>query len=129
MWLGEDDLTGALAAACEGGATVIFDPLFGPPLEAAIGVAAPDARIVQVGASAGPTATLPSAAIRGRALNLLGYANRRAPRPVIEDAYRTMVGRLIDGQLDVEVTVSPLAEIERVWQALREGGAKHVLVP
>lgn len=129
VWLGEDDLTGALAAACEGGATVIFDPLFGPPLEAAIPVAAPDARIVQVGASAGPTATLPSAAIRGRGLNLLGYGNRRVPRPVIEDAYRTMVRRSIDGQLDVEVTVSPLAEIERVWEALRDGGAKHVLVP
>lgn len=46
---------------------------------------------------------------------------------LLVDACRTMIGRLIDGQLDVEVTVSPLAEVERVWQALREGGAKHVL--
>ncbi len=129
VWLQDEDLAGALSRACDGAATVIYDPLFGPALEAALMVAAPAARIVQVGASAGPTATLPSSMIRGKRLNLLGYSNQGTPREVFVDAYRTMVERSIDGLLDVQVRARPIVEVERAWKELQEGSVKLVLTP
>ena len=55
--------------------TYVFDPLCGEPLERAVAAAAPGARIVQLGQAAGPTATLPSAAIRGKQLELYGFSD------------------------------------------------------
>ena len=55
--------------------TYVLDPLCGEPLERAVAAAAPGARIVQLGQAAGATATLPSAAIRGKHLDLYGYTD------------------------------------------------------
>ena len=129
VWLGEDDLPNAFRTACEGNATVIYDALFGAPLEAAITVAAPGARVVQVGSSAGQTATLPSSVIRGRQVNVLGFSNMGAPTHVFADAYRTMVDRSIDGSLIQNVKASPLDDIEAAWAGLQQGSVKQVLVP
>ena len=60
--------------------TYVFDPLCGEPLERAVAAAAPGRAIVQLGQSAGPTATLPSAAIRGKQLELYGFSDLRASR-------------------------------------------------
>ena len=79
VWLGEEDLPQAFRTACQGLPTVIYDAVFGPPLEAALAVAAPQARIVQVGSSAGSTATFSSATVRGKQLNVLGYSNLGTP--------------------------------------------------
>jgi NADPH2:quinone reductase len=129
VWLGGDDLSGALARACGGEATVIYDPLFGQPLEAALAVAARGARIVHVGASASPTATLPSALIRGRSLSILGFANRSVPREVVVEAYRTMARRAADGVLSLDVVTTPLDRFNEAWAALERGSVKQVVVP
>ncbi len=129
VWLGEADLGAKLTAACEPGASVVYDPLWGEPFQAALAAAAPDARIVQMGASAGPTAVLPSAAVRGKRLSVLGYSNFGVPRETFVEAYLTMVRRAIDGALDLDVVVSPLDEVGRAWAGLRGGSVKHVVVP
>jgi NADPH2:quinone reductase len=129
VWLGQDDLPEAFRTACQSAPTVIYDALFGPPLEAALAVAAPGARIVQVGSSAGVTATLSSSTVRGKQLNVFGYSNLGAPRHVFADAYRTMVDRSIDGSLVLDVAAVPLDDIERAWAGLQEGSVKYVLVP
>ncbi len=129
VWLGEDDLAGALSAACDGAATVIYDPLFGVPLEAALAAAAPGARVIQVGTSAAPTATLASAMVRGKQLNLLGYSNLGAPREVVVDAHQTMVQLALSGALVIDVKKVPLAEVANAWAGLQQGSVKHVLVP
>ena len=51
------------------GPDVVLDPLYGAPLRAALEVAAPGARIVQMGQSAGAEAELASATIRGKQLD------------------------------------------------------------
>ena len=79
--LGEDDLAGAFAEACGGdGPTLIVDPLWGAPAVAAARAAAPDARILQVGQSAGPEAALLSSDVRGKQLEILGHTNSATPR-------------------------------------------------
>jgi NADPH:quinone reductase-like Zn-dependent oxidoreductase len=103
--------------------------LFGWPFEAALSVAAPRARIVQVGSSAGATATVSSSTVRGRQLSVLGYSNLGAPREVFADAYRAMLGRFITGSLVLDIAAVPLDEIERAWAGVQEGSVKYVVVP
>ena len=129
VWLGAEDLPEALRTACETAPTVVYDPLFGSPFEAALSIAAPGARIVQVGSSAGVTATFSSSTVRGKQLNVLGYSNLGAPRDVFADAYRAMVERSVEGSLTLNAVSVPLDEVGRAWAGMQAGGAKYVLVP
>lgn len=129
IWLGEDDLATKLVDACDPGADVIFDPLWGPPLEAALAAAAPDARIVHLGASAGASANIPSAAIRGKRIGVLGYSNFGVPRNVMVDAYLMMVRHSMDGTLVLDVVTTALEDISEAWQGLKRGSVKQVVVP
>ena len=79
--LEEDDLVAAFKEAAGGnGPTHIVDTLWGPPAAAAIQAAAPGWRLVQVGQSADPEATLASAAIRGKMGELYGYTDFAVPQ-------------------------------------------------
>ncbi len=80
--------------------TYVFDPLCGEPLERAVAAAAPGARIVQLGQAAGPTATLPSAAIRGKQLELYGFSDFAVPPEVLAEHYRRLVGHTLTGEID-----------------------------
>ena len=74
--LEEDDLAEALREACGGeGPSLVVDPLWGEPVVAAAHAAAPGARIVHIGQSAGAEAPLVSADVRGKELNILGFSN------------------------------------------------------
>lgn len=108
-----------------GAPTYVFDPLCGEPLERAVAAAAPGARIVQLGQSAGPTATLPSAAIRGKQLELYGYSDFAVATEVLAEHYRRLVGHAVAGEMTVAFERAGLDEIGEVWA--RPG--KHVLLP
>lgn len=123
-----DDLAARLQEACAPGADVVYDPLWGPPLSAALAACALDARIVHVGASAGQSAELASALVRGRRLSILGYSNVGVPRPEVVDAYLEMVRRSIAGELSVPITALPLAEVARAWAGTKTSEAKFVLL-
>ena len=128
IWLGEDNLAAVLVEACAPGADVIIDPLWGPPVEAALAAAATDARIVQLGASAGDLANVSSAAIRGKRIEILGYSNFGVPRDVLVDAYLRMLRMTIDGTFVLEVATSALDDIPNSWSVLEVGGPKQVVV-
>ena len=95
--------------------TYVFDPLCGAPLERAVAAAAPGARIVQLGQSAGPAATLSSAAIRGKQLELYGYSNFAVPADVLAEHYRRLVGHALAGEIRVELERVGLDEIGAAW--------------
>lgn len=95
--------------------TYVFDPLCGEPLERAVAAAAPGARIVQLGQSAGPSATLPSAAIRGKQLELLGYSNFAVAADVLAEHYRRLVGHVLAGELELDVEQIGLDELGDAW--------------
>jgi NADPH2:quinone reductase len=71
------DLSAALAQASEGRIDVVVDPVFGEPFVAAVNAASFGARIVQLGASAGPEVPLASAPIRGKMLVIMGHTELR----------------------------------------------------
>jgi len=110
--------------------TVVFDPLWGTAIPAALEAAAPGARVVQLGAGAGAEATLSSAAIRGKQVDLLGYSNLLQPIEVRAAAHRTMLEHVRAGRLHVDVTPYPLDRAPDAWRHLREGaGEKPVVLP
>ena len=95
--------------------TYVFDPLCGEPLERAVAAAAPGARIVQLGQSAGPAASLPSAAIRGKQLDLHGFSDFAVPADVFAEHYPRLVRHAIAGEIRLEVERVGLAEIGAAW--------------
>ena len=105
--------------------TYVFDPLCGEPLERAVAAAAPRARIVQLGQAAGATATLPSAAIRGKHLELYGFSDFAVPAEVLAEHYERLVGHAVAGEIQLELNRVGLDEIGDVWG--RPG--KHVVMP
>ena len=121
--LDADDLVSAFREACGGdGPTLVVDPLWGPPAEAAVEAAAPGARIVQYGQSAGPTATLASAVVRGKQLSILGYSDFALPPDVKQAEYRRLVEHVTAGDIQLD-------DVASAWERQAAGaGTKLVLV-
>jgi len=129
--LEEDDLAGAFRDACGGdGPSYVVDPLWGEPAVAAAQAAAPGARLVNIGQSAGAEAPFRSADVRGKQLEILGYSNFATPRDVMNREYLRLVEHAAAGDIQVEVARFPFERLVEAWQAQAEGaGAKVVVEP
>jgi NADPH2:quinone reductase len=129
--LGEpDDLPVALAEAACGRIDVVIDPLWGEPAAAAIEAASFAARVVHLGASASPQATISSAAVRGKTLVIMGHTNFAAPPEIKAEAYRQLAQAAARGELRMEVLRMPLERVEEAWRQLQASAhRKIVLVP
>jgi len=120
-----DDLAEALRAAAGGeGPDVILDPLWGEPAVAALRAAAPGARLVQLGQSAGAEAAVPSATVRGKALSIVGHSNFRTPAEVKWEAYRRLAEHAGAGELVLDLERVPLEQVADAWR--RQGEHPHV---
>ncbi len=120
--LDADDLVGRFREACGGdGPTLVIDPVWGEPARAAIEAAAPGARIVQVGQSAGPEATLTSAAIRLKQLSILGYTDFALTPEQRREVYGGLTEHVVAGRIRIDVETFPLDEVSRAWSAQQEG--------
>jgi NADPH2:quinone reductase len=108
------------------GPTLVVDALWGEPLQAAAEAAAPDARIVHVGQSAGPEATLLSATVRGKRLAILGHSNFALTPEERRQAYLEVVGHAAAGRIRIDVETFPLEEVADAWVA-QGSGAKAVV--
>jgi NADPH:quinone reductase len=123
------DLVALFRDACGGrGPTFVLDPLWGEPAVAAIQAAAPGGRIVQVGQSAGPDATIPSGAVRGKQLEILGYTNLSLPFDVLADGYRALVGHAIAGRIRLDVERVPLELAAEAWRRQAKGPETKLVV-
>jgi len=124
-----DGLVEAFRAAFDGtGPSYVFDPLWGEPGAAAVEAAAPGARIVQLGQSAGATATLTSAAIRFKQLSIFGHTNYRVPPAELTAEYQRLVETAVAGDVTVDVEHVPLDDVPEAWQRQADGLAERKLV-
>ena len=119
--------------AGQSGFQVVIDYVWGQPTEAflssitntrfaAIGS---ETRLVQVGESAGPTISLPAAVLRSTALTILGTAGIPS-RDVLADALQRVMAYAANGELHVDTTALPLADIESAWE-LNQSGRRIVI--
>lgn len=107
--------------------SLVVDPLWGPATEAVIAAAAPRTRIVNLGQSAGPEATLTSAAVRGKELEILGHSNFAHPHDVLQREYSRLVEHAIAGRITIDVERFALDAIGDAW-ARQSAGAHAKLV-
>ena len=128
---GAENLADALKEACGGdGPNVILDPLWGDPVVAALQAAAPGARVVQVGQSAGADAAIPSGSVRGKMLDILGYTNLRLDFDVLAPGYRTLVSHAAAGRIQIDLERVPLDQAIEAWQRQAAGpDTKLVVIP
>jgi NADPH:quinone reductase len=122
------DLDGIAAAFGAEGFTVCIDPLWGEPLAAALASAARHARIVHVGQSAGPEASLRSADVRSKELTIQGHSNFALSDEERNRAYLELLGRLLDGSIVIDVETYDLDHVEEAWARQQEGGGKKIVV-
>lgn len=129
--LGEEDAAEAIREACgEDGPSLVFDPLWGKPAEAAVRSAARGARIVNLGQSASPEATLASGDVRGKQLELLGYSNFAVPHEVLAKEYARLCEHAARGDIRLEVETVPLERIANAWERqARSPNVKLVVTP
>jgi NADPH:quinone reductase-like Zn-dependent oxidoreductase len=124
------DFAGRLAEACgDSPPTLVLDALWGEPLAAALGVAARGARIVHLGQSAGPEATLLSGPVRSKQLQILGYTNFGVSADVFRAGYEGLLQEVAAGRITLDVEALALDRVGDAWRRQSAGGSKLVLVP
>jgi len=126
--LGGPDDAASLREATRGGADVVLDPLFGEPVVHALRATRLGARVVSIGSTANPDATVPFAALRGR--SMLTYSNQLTDPRTKRAAYTRMLRHLVAGELELETESVGLEQAPEAWQ--RQAGSprtKLVVVP
>jgi NADPH:quinone reductase-like Zn-dependent oxidoreductase len=124
------ELAARLAAACDGAADVVVDPVFGVAATAAARVLAPAGRLVNLGGAAGDTAVFSSAVLRSRSAAVLGYTNNALTTAQRASALQAVLARAATGELGVEHEEVPLSGARTAWERTAAGsGARQVLVP
>ena len=129
---------GVLAQAFENefaqGVDVVLDYVWGPSAEALIvagAKAGPEAvpiRYVQIGAMSGSDITLPGAALRSSALQLMGSGIGSIPQQRILAAIRGVLEAAPGAGFKVSARALPLAEVATAWDA-GDAQSRIVLVP
>jgi NADPH:quinone reductase-like Zn-dependent oxidoreductase len=107
------------------GIDVVLDYLWGQSAEVLIVAAAragKDAvpiRFVQIGAASGSDITLPSAALRSSALQLMGSGMGSIPQEHLIAAIRGVMQAVVPAKLQIEAQTVPLADVAKVWEMNR----------
>jgi NADPH2:quinone reductase len=130
--LGADEtvaLDGDLAAACGGdGPTVVIDPLWDGPVATAVEAAAPRARIVHYGQSAGPEATFKSATVRGKELELLGLTHFARTPVELRELHAELLGHTKSGAIRVDFKTFALEDVQTAWTHQAAGGKAVITI-
>ncbi|WP_170151959.1 quinone oxidoreductase family protein [Subtercola boreus] len=116
--------------AVSGPVDVVFDGIYGLPLEAALHVAAPRARLVNVGNLAGPTAGIPAGLLRGKQLTISGFAGIHVPVTEKQAALGWLWNAIIAAELEVAITTVTLEDLPQAWRAQAASPhTKYIVVP
>ncbi len=123
-------LAAAFAAACDGGADVVIDPVFGPTATSASMVLRPGGRLVNLGSASSEVATFDSATIRSRRLKIVGYTNAVLTPAEIAAALGAVLDHCASGEMRVEFDQVPLADVTAAWARQLVGvDRRQVLIP
>ena len=129
-----DALETAFKARFRDGVDVVLDYLWGPSAETLIlaaakaGADAVPIRIVQIGALGGSDITLPSAALRSSAIQLMGSGIGSVPQPRILAAIRGVLDAAPQAGFKVSARALPLSEVATAWDA-GDARSRIVLMP
>lgn len=120
----DTDRLAARLREAAGPVDVVLDGLYGLPLEAALQVCAPRARVVNIGHLAGPTAQIPAGLLRGKQLTMTGFAGLHTPVRDKQAALTWLWSALARDELRLDVRTVSLDELPDCWRA--QAGSPHV---
>jgi NADPH:quinone reductase-like Zn-dependent oxidoreductase len=113
---------------------VVLDYLWGPPGAAAMAAIVTGRADrgkpltwVEIGSVAGPTAPVPSAALRAARLQIVGSGQGSVSTAEIRAELPALAGEITSGALAVRARPVPLADVERAW-ADRAGPAERIVI-
>ncbi len=84
---------------------------------------------VAIGSVAGPTAAIPSAALRAARLQLVGSGQGSVPTAEIVAELPALAEAVTAGRLTVDARAVPLAEVERAWAEAATSTQRIVVTP
>jgi NADPH:quinone reductase-like Zn-dependent oxidoreductase len=118
-------------AACD--VDVVIDYLWGRPAADAIAAVVTDRTDrgqplawIQIGSVAGPTAAVPSAALRAARLQIVGSGQGSVPARAILAELPALAAAITAGTFQVDARTVPLADIETAWQDT--GSSQRVVI-
>ena len=123
-----DELAGRLANAGARDVDVVIDPLCGVPATAALQLLAPGGRFVNLGSSAGDSATFSSATVRSRSAQVLGYTNNEISTEQKGEALLALLRHAAAGRMRVDHEVVPLDRLPEAWERQARGLAERRIV-
>jgi NADPH2:quinone reductase len=126
-----DALAEALREACGAPVDVVVDPLFGVPATAAARLLAPHGRLVNLGGSAGDTATFRSSELRSKPASVIGYTNNDVSSADKREILGEVLGHAVAGRIAVRFESVALSGVADAWAAQAAGttSARVVLTP
>jgi NADPH:quinone reductase-like Zn-dependent oxidoreductase len=115
---------------------VVIDYLWGEPAAAAM-IAVVTHRAdrskplswIQIGSVAGPTAPIPSAALRAARLQIVGSGQGSVSAREYVAELPAIAEAITAGTLDVDARAVPLADVEQAWAAAADAKQRIVLTP
>jgi NADPH:quinone reductase len=110
------------------GFTVCIDPIWGEPLAHALAAAAPHARIIQLGQSAGPEAPLRSADVRSKELVIMGHSSFMLSAEERSRAYLELLDHVSAGRIVLDLQRYPLDRAAEAWERQRSGPGGKVVI-
>lgn len=125
----QGDLEAAFAAAFpDGGPDLVIDPLWGEPAVAAMNAGEPGMRLVNLGQSAGAEATLTSALVRGKRIEIIGHTVFALRLDELSAAHMELLGHVRSGALTVDIETVALADAPGAWDRERAGAHTKLVV-
>jgi NADPH:quinone reductase-like Zn-dependent oxidoreductase len=123
-----DALAIRLQAAADGPVDLVLDPVFGVPAAAALRVLRPGGRLVNLGSSAGATAPIESAVLRGGSQHIIGYTNNALSVTERASSLAVVAGHAATGRLTVDHEVVPFETVADAWTRQASGEARGRIV-
>jgi NADPH:quinone reductase-like Zn-dependent oxidoreductase/DNA-binding SARP family transcriptional activator len=119
----------------EPGFHLVLDFVWGRPTEALLAALTRPAfdadafatKIVQIGDGAGPTITLPAAALRSAGLTIVGTG--MPPYELFLDTFSKAMHYAANGTLKIDTAATPLTQITTAWTQGDTDGGRIVIVP
>jgi NADPH:quinone reductase-like Zn-dependent oxidoreductase len=115
---------------------IVIDYLWGPPAQHAIMALltkradrSHELNWIQIGAVAGPTIELPSAALRSANFRLQGNGQGAVSPATYLEELPSLVDEINAGTIAVKTSPQPLSDIEDVWLRAVEPGVRTVMIP
>jgi hypothetical protein len=115
---------------------VVIDYLWGVPTEAAmLAVVMNRANRsqplawIEIGSVAGPTASIPSAALRAARLQIIGSGQGSVSSQEIVAELPELARRIAAGAFDIDARPMPLAEVEQAWADAATSTQRIVITP